>query len=44
MRKVEIDQGKKIITAQGGTTWADIDKEAGKYSLAIPGGKSGRGH
>lgn len=39
MRCARVDADKKIITAQGGTTWADIDKEAGMYGFAIPGGK-----
>ncbi len=38
MRSVTIDAEKKIITAQGGAIWEDVDVEAAKYGLATPGG------
>lgn len=38
MRKVAIDAEKKMITAQGGAVWEEVDVEAAKYGLATPGG------
>ncbi|KAF2192545.1 FAD-binding domain-containing protein [Zopfia rhizophila CBS 207.26] len=38
MRKVTVDPSAKTITAEGGTTWEDVDVEAAKYKLATVGG------
>jgi hypothetical protein len=38
MRKVDVDVEKKLIRAQGGATWGEVDAEAWKYGLATVGG------
>jgi FAD/FMN-containing dehydrogenase len=38
MRKVEVDPAQKIITAQGGALWADVDEAAAEHGLATVGG------
>ncbi|KAH8689019.1 FAD/FMN-containing dehydrogenase [Talaromyces proteolyticus] len=38
MRKVTVDYDKKIIIAQGGALWEDVDKAAAEYGLATVGG------
>ena len=38
MRNVIVDPFAKIIKAQGGCTWEDVDKAAGEHSLATVGG------
>lgn len=38
MRKVTVDPQSKMITAEGGTIWEDVDAEAAKYGLATVGG------
>jgi hypothetical protein len=38
MRSVFVDPVKKIINAQGGALWSDVDTEAEKYGLAAVGG------
>jgi hypothetical protein len=38
MRKVSVDPSKKIITAQGGALWSDVDEAAAEHDLATVGG------
>ncbi|KAK9323243.1 hypothetical protein V1517DRAFT_108499 [Lipomyces orientalis] len=38
MRNVHVDPNNKIITAQGGALWVDVDVATGKYGLATVGG------
>ncbi|KAK2791613.1 hypothetical protein FQN53_000006 [Emmonsiellopsis sp. PD_33] len=38
MRAVTVDIDKKIITAQGGALWADVDTAAAEHGLATVGG------
>lgn len=38
MRTVTVDPDNKLIYAEGGCTWADLDGEAWKYGLSTPGG------
>lgn len=38
MKKVEVDQERKVAIVQGGATLGDIDKETQKYGLATPTG------
>ncbi|PGH16189.1 hypothetical protein AJ79_01956 [Helicocarpus griseus UAMH5409] len=38
MRAVTVDTEKRIITAQGGAYWADVDTAAAKHGLATVGG------
>lgn len=38
MRKVTVDPETKMIKAEGGTIWEDVDIEAAKYGLATVGG------
>ena len=38
MRAVRIDPGTGVVTAQGGATWGDVDREAQAFGRAVPGG------
>jgi FAD/FMN-containing dehydrogenase len=38
MRAVSVDPKSKIVTAQGGCLWADVDKAAEEHGLAVVGG------
>jgi FAD/FMN-containing dehydrogenase len=38
MRRVTVDKGKKIIVAQGGALWCDVDEAAAEHGLATVGG------
>jgi hypothetical protein len=38
MRRVTVDKGMKIITAQGGALWCDVDEAASEHGLATVGG------
>ncbi|EEH43859.1 uncharacterized protein PADG_00148 [Paracoccidioides brasiliensis Pb18] len=38
MRGVTVDAATKVITAQGGALWADVDNAAAEYGLATVGG------
>lgn len=38
MRNVTVDANNKVITAQGGALWSDVDDAAGKHGLATVGG------
>jgi FAD/FMN-containing dehydrogenase len=38
MRGVRVDPERRTVWAQGGCTWADIDRETQPFGLAVPGG------
>ena len=38
MSGVSVDPGARLITAGGGATWEDVDREAAKHDLATVGG------
>jgi FAD/FMN-containing dehydrogenase len=38
MRGVFVDPARRIVRAAGGATWADVDREAQLFGLAVPGG------
>ncbi|CAN5756434.1 FAD-binding oxidoreductase [soil metagenome] len=38
MRAVEVDAGTHTVRAQGGATWADVDRKTEPFGLAVPGG------
>ena len=38
MRGVWVDPAARTVTAQGGATWADVDRETQLFGLAAPGG------
>jgi FAD/FMN-containing dehydrogenase len=38
MRGVHVDPATRTVRAQGGATWADMDRETQLFALAVPGG------
>jgi FAD/FMN-containing dehydrogenase len=38
MRGVHVDPASQTVRAAGGATWADVDREAQLFGLAVPGG------
>ena len=38
MRGVWVDPSTGTVTAQGGATWADVDRDTQAFGLAVPGG------
>jgi FAD/FMN-containing dehydrogenase len=38
MRGVHVDPSTQTVRAQGGATWADMDRETQLFGLAVPGG------
>jgi FAD/FMN-containing dehydrogenase len=38
MRGVRVDPGRRTVRAEGGATWADLDRETQLFGLAAPGG------
>jgi FAD/FMN-containing dehydrogenase len=38
MRGVWVNPAERIVRVQGGATWADVDREAQTFGLAVPGG------
>lgn len=38
MRGVHVDAATRTVRAAGGATWADVDREAQLFGLAVPGG------
>lgn len=38
MRAVHVDPERRMVRAQGGATWGDVDREAQLFGLAVPGG------
>jgi FAD/FMN-containing dehydrogenase len=39
MRRVQVDPDTRTVRAQGGATWADVDRATQAYGLATPGGE-----
>lgn len=39
MKNVSVDPERRAVKAQGGATWADVDRETQKFGLATPGGE-----
>ncbi|MFB9261852.1 FAD-binding oxidoreductase [Bradyrhizobium erythrophlei] len=37
-RGVRVDPGRRIVRAEGGTTWGDVDHESQPFGLVVPGG------
>lgn len=44
MRKVIVQPNLKLIFAEGGCLWKDVDEEAAKYGLATVGGTGKQTH
>src|SRR5262245_65109314 len=38
MRGVWVNPAERVVRVQGGATWADVDREAQIFGLAVPGG------
>jgi FAD/FMN-containing dehydrogenase len=38
MRAVRVDPGARTVRAEGGATWADVDRETQAFGLVTPGG------
>jgi len=38
MRGVWVNPAERVVRVQGGATWADVDREAQTFGLAVPGG------
>jgi hypothetical protein len=38
MRGIRVDPGRRTVRAEGGATWADLDRETQAFGLAAPGG------
>jgi FAD/FMN-containing dehydrogenase len=38
MRGVRVDPERRLVWAQGGCTWGDVDRETQAFGLAVPGG------
>lgn len=38
MNAVWVDPDERVVRVQGGATWADVDREAQAFGLAVPGG------
>ena len=38
MRGIRVDPGRRSVRAEGGATWADLDRETQAFGLAAPGG------
>jgi FAD/FMN-containing dehydrogenase len=38
MRGVRVDPERRLVWAQGGCTWGDVDRETQPFGLAVPGG------
>lgn len=38
MNAVGVDADNRVVSAQGGATWGDVDREAQAFGLAVPGG------
>jgi len=39
MKRIRVDPERRTVRAQGGTTWADLDRETQVFGLATPGGE-----
>ena len=38
MRGIRVDPAKGTVRAEGGATWADVDRETQLFAMAVPGG------
>jgi FAD binding domain len=38
LRRVEVDAERRIVRAEPGATWSDVDRATQRYGLAVPGG------
>jgi FAD/FMN-containing dehydrogenase len=38
MKGIHVDPGERLVRAQGGTTWADLNRETQLHGLAVTGG------
>ncbi|VIO72579.1 6-hydroxy-D-nicotine oxidase [Bradyrhizobium ivorense] len=38
MKRIEVDPERRTVRAQGGVTWAELDRETQKHGLAVTGG------
>ena len=38
MKGIHVDPGQRLVRAQGGTTWADLNRETQLHGLAVTGG------
>jgi FAD/FMN-containing dehydrogenase len=39
MKRIRVDPERSTVRAEGGTTWADLDRETQVFGLATPGGE-----
>ena len=39
MRRIHVDPQRRTVRAEGGATWADLDRETQFFGLATPGGE-----
>jgi len=39
MKRIRVDPERRTVRAEGGATWADLDRETQVFGLAAPGGK-----
>jgi FAD/FMN-containing dehydrogenase len=39
MKGVRVDPVRRMVRAEGGATWADLDRETQVFGLATPGGE-----
>ena len=39
MRRIHVDPERRTVRAEGGATWADLDRETQLFDLATPGGE-----